>query len=103
MGKYMLDQYSFLHYSVGATSYFWNISFIVWNIIHIIFEIIENSSFGINFINKYLTIWPGGKPEPDTIYNSMGDIICGALGWSSSYLLDLLGKKYKWYNPHFNL
>jgi hypothetical protein len=101
MGNILLDQYSLLHFSSGVIFYFFNISFILWNILHIFFEYIENTNIGIKIINKYLIdIWPGGKPAPDTIINISGDIIIGAFGWLFSYFLDYLGTKYGWYKPH---
>lgn len=98
MGNRLLDQYSLLHFASGVIAYFLGLEFKTWSILHIIFEIVENSPMGISFINNYLTFWPGGKPESDAIVNQFGDTIAALLGWACAYWLDLLGKKYNWYN-----
>ncbi len=102
MGKYLLDQYSLLHFAVGIVVYFWGISFKNWIIGHILFEYFENTKEGMNFINTYLHgIWPGGKDEPDSFINStIGDNLMAAFGWLFAYYIDNLGKKYNWYTPH---
>lgn len=100
MGIYLFDQYSLLHFAVGVIAYFWNISFNLTIILHIIFEIIENTNDGMNIINKYLTIWPGGKPFADSKINSIGDTILTAIGWLCAYYLDQMGIKYGLYPPH---
>ena len=56
--------------------------------------------FGIYFINHYFTIWPGGKPKPDTYFNILGDTFGTILGWYSAYILDKQGSALKWYFPH---
>ena len=43
MGTKLFDQYTYLHFASGIVSYFWNLSFIIWIIIHTIFEICENT------------------------------------------------------------
>ena len=75
MGYRIFDQYSLLHFSVGVIAYFWGIDYMLLLLLHIIFEIVENTPTGIHFINKYLYFWPGGKPEPDSSINQIGDII----------------------------
>lgn len=52
MGKYFTDQYSLLHLATGIVSYFWNISFTVFLLIHTLFEIIENTSGGMNILHS---------------------------------------------------
>ena len=86
MGAKLVDKFFFLHIATGVMSYFLNISFVNAIILHILFEIIENSKQGIRFINKYITIWPGGKPKSDTFINSVGDTIAFALGWKIAQL-----------------
>lgn len=100
MGTQYFDQYTYLHFSVGIIAYFWNISLINWIILHTIFEMVENTETGIKIINKYMTIWPGGKPKADSLVNSIGDTFGAILGWLSAYYLDKLGNKYKWYDLH---
>ena len=100
MGKLLFDQYTYLHFAVGIIAYFWGIKLLGWIFIHLSFEIIENTQYGINFINNYLYFWPGGKPKPDTIINIVGDNVGALLGWLSAYYLDTLGAKFKWYSQH---
>ena len=59
---------------------------------------IENTPQGINFINKYLVFWPGGKDYPDSAINSIGDTIFASIGWLSAEYLDKLGRKLGWHN-----
>lgn len=93
MGKYFTDQYSLLHFSTGVVAYFIGIRLMIWITLHLLFELIENTQFGIYVINKYLTFWPGGKPEADAFINSMlGDNFYAILGWLSASYLDSLYK-----------
>ena len=100
MGKYLLDQYSFLHFSIGVVSYFWGINFILWILLHTIFEIIENTKVGIYIINNYILYWPGGKPKADSFMNMIGDSIGAILGWLAAQYVDKYGNKKGWYNIH---
>ena len=81
MGKFIFDKYSILHFSVGVIWRYLELDFISLIIIHTIFEIVENSKPGMFIINNYFKLWPGGKPTPDTIINSISDIIVSVLGW----------------------
>ena len=98
MGFQLFDQYTYLHFAVGIIIYFWNISLQNWIILHTIFELAENTQIGMNIINKYIKLWPGGKPKADSIINIVGDSLGAIIGWLSAYYLDKLGNKYKWYN-----
>jgi hypothetical protein len=102
MGIYFADQYSLLHFAVGVIAYFWGIKLKYWILMHVSFEIIENSQMGMNFINKNLKdYWPGKKEFPDTFINSMlGDNFFAILGWLIAYFLDYIGTKYNWYPSH---
>lgn len=100
MGDKLFDQFTYLHFATGIIAYFFGIKFYVWFILHFIFELVENSKFGMNIINKYMKMWPGGKPKPDNIKNIIGDHIGTSLGWFTAYLLDNLGAKYGWYDSH---
>ena len=93
MGKNILDQYSLLHFSTGCIAYFFKIKFINWIILHTIFEIIENSSNGIYFIDTYLKFWPGGKKTPDNLKNSISDLIFAIIGYIMAYKLDMFYKQ----------
>lgn len=98
MGIYFFDQYSILHLAVGIVMYFLGVALNNWIIIHIIFEIVENTETGILFINNYLrSFWPGGKERADEPINSIGDCVFGIIGWFIGYYFDELGKKNKWY------
>ena len=97
-----MDQYSLLHFATGIIAYFIGINFWTWFAIHLFFEIVENTETGIDFINNNLKFWPGGKPWPDAVINSVGDQIFAVLGWYIAYQLDTIGNKYGWYNKHIN-
>lgn len=81
MGKLLFDQYTYLHFAVGIVLYFWNVSLKKVIIYHSLFEFLENTELGIDFINNYFLIWPGGKPERNYLLNSIGDTIGIILGW----------------------
>ncbi len=101
MGKLLFDQYSLLHFATGVVAYFIGIKWWLWLIIHILFELIENTSYGIALINKYMSFfWPGKKRKADSIINQVGDTISSMIGWLCAYLLDKLGKKNRWYKRH---
>ena len=97
MGVNFFDQYTYLHFASGIIAYYWNFSFKNWLIFHTLFEIIENTYFGMNIINTYFTFWPGGKLKSDSTINIIGDTLGTILGWSSAYYLDKLGRYRKWY------
>ena len=89
MGQTFIDKYSLLHFAVGIIAYFFYIPLPVWIIIHILFEFVENTEYGIYFNNKYFKwFWPGGKDEPDNVINSVGDTVFAILGWVVAYALD---------------
>lgn len=100
MGKYFFDQYSILHFATGIIVYFWNFSLRTWILLHLLFELVENTNQGIKIINKYLWFWPGGKPMSDTIINSIGDTTFAIFGWLFAYYMDYIGSKYKLYDSH---
>lgn len=91
MGLIFFDQYSILHFATGVIAYFWSISFLTILIIHILFEYIENTQIGMNFINIYfIGWWPGGKTHADNLLNRVSDTLFTGLGWLVSYQLDRL-------------
>jgi len=100
MGNQMFDQYSYLHFATGAVVYYWDVSLFEWFVLHTLFEIIENTQYGIEFIQTFFWFWPGGKHYADFHINILGDTISAILGWYSAYLLDYIGTKNKWYDPH---
>ena len=90
MGKIFYDKYSLLHFAVGICAYFWNISLVNFVILHVIFEIIENTQTGVYVIDKYIPFWPGGKLVSDTITNSIGDTFFAVLGWIIAFKISHL-------------
>jgi hypothetical protein len=56
-------------------------------IIHIIFEVVENSNYGMMIIRN-IKIWPGGKETADTLINNLGDQFYASLGWLLSYYIN---------------
>jgi hypothetical protein len=98
MGKYFIDQYSLLHVAVGVIAYFWDISFLLTLIIHTIFEVLENTTTGMMFINKYFAgIWPGGKDFADATINSISDTIMTCAGWVLAYYADKYSTEHHLY------
>ena len=87
MGTKTFDQYSFLHFSVGAVAYYWDINLKNLIILHTIFEILENTVDGIKLINKF-KYWPGGKDKADSPLNMLGDTISVILGWFVAYIIN---------------
>jgi len=88
MGLKLIDRFSYLHFSVGVIFYYWDIDLFKSFILHSIFEFIENTNFGMNVINKYITLWPGKKPYADSYINNLGDTIFFILGWISAYIIN---------------
>ncbi len=81
MGRQLTDAYSLLHFAVGVVARHWSVGFLLWMIVHTVFEIVENTKQGMDFINKYITWWPGGKDYADTLLNNLGDTVYAAAGW----------------------
>lgn len=99
MGHLFLDQYSLLHFSAGVIAYFIKIDIKTWIIINILFETLDNSKIGKEIINNIALFWPGGRKKyPDTLINSMGDILSCILGWYVAFLVDTYGNKMGWYH-----
>lgn len=81
MGLYFIDKFSFLHFSVGGIWRFLGFDLLSLIILHILFEYLENTKIGMKIINKYITLWPGGKPHSDSLLNSSSDILFSIFGW----------------------
>ena len=96
MGINFVDQYSLLHYATGVMAYFWGIPPLHFFVAHATFEAVENTKAGMEFINKTLTWWPGGKPRADSFTNVVGDNISALLGYYCAYKLDDEGKRRNW-------
>ena len=99
MGLYFADQYSLLHIAVGIIMYFWNFSLLSAFILHMLFELGENTKIGMTLINQ-LRYWPGGKPQSDSILNILGDNVFFVVGWGLAYGLDKMGGAFGWYPMH---
>jgi len=84
MGVLFTDKYSLLHFASGIVAYYWNVSFIAWFILHLIFELAENTETGMHYIRK-IKLWPGGKTHPDSWLNCTGDQFYSVLGWLFAY------------------
>ena len=102
MGSHPLDQFTLLHLATGIIAYFWNIPLLLWTILHITFELIENTPIGIQCINQSWIkhIWPGAKPFPDHWSNSIGDTIAAIIGWLIAQSVDQIGAQYGLYPKH---
>lgn len=101
MGQYFMDQYSFIHFCTGAIAHYLGISFWHWFILHILFEISENTAFAIDIIQKYLNWWPGGKFFFDHPINSIGDQVFAMLGWLVAYQLNKWGEENNWHGDGY--
>jgi len=94
MGEYFFDEFSLLHFASGIILQFFSFSFNVHLLIHILFEILENTQYGIYLINKLYKITPDLiKTEPDSLINSFGDIFFGIVGWIIAYYFRKLFNK----------
>ena len=103
MGNRLFDQYTYLHFASGIIAYFWGLRLKTLIILHVIFEIIENTQTAMALINKYIYIFsPMRKNYPDSLINMVGDTIGAIIGWLSAYYLDKIGDKYRWYKKHIN-
>lgn len=97
MGKYFFDQYTILHFAVGIIAYFWNVSLLNTVILHTLFELLENTEHGMYFINTYFKMWPGGKPQADTLINSVGDTVGIIAGWILAQMVDKYSDEHHLY------
>lgn len=97
MGQHFVDQYSLLHFATGIVAYFFGMDWVIFLVIHTLFEWAENTQNGMFVINTYLPLWPGGKPSADSILNRVGDTVAAMLGWFVAYIVMELGKRKKWY------
>lgn len=89
MGLQLFDQYSLLHFAVGVIAYFWSISLLLLLLIHIVFEYVENTQWGMKIINTYFkNWWPGGKTHPDNLLNQSSDTLFSGFGWLVANYLD---------------
>lgn len=88
MGASLLDRFSLLHFATGIVAYFMGASFWQWFIIHGLFELLENSQSGMDFIRtNFSWFWPGGKEFSDAPINMLGDQAAAMAGWVVPWLL----------------
>ena len=85
MGEKLLDRFSLLHFASGIIAYFFGIGWAQWFILHSLFELLENTQIGIELINGLFPFWPGGKRQPDSFINSVGDTLAAMVGWWVAY------------------
>lgn len=86
MGKTFADEYALLHFATGVIFCFWNISFKTSLIIHTLFELVENTIYGVKVLGD-VKMWPGGKTYSDYKINMVGDSLFFTLGWYIASLL----------------
>lgn len=86
MGKAWLDEYTPLHVAVGVIAYYWGVSLINLTLLHIVFELLENTEKGMELIRSF-PLWPGGKTHADSWNNQVSDVIASGIGWLFSYQL----------------
>jgi membrane glycosyltransferase len=80
MGKEWIDEYTPLHFAVGILSYYWGISLFTLTVLHILFELLENTEKGMQMIRSF-PLWPGGKTHADSYVNQMSDTLASIVGW----------------------
>ena len=90
MGIDLIDKFTYLHWSVGVSAYF--VGFrpaALFFLLHCLFEAAENTETGMRLLDR-IPVWPGGKTEPDTLLNIVGDTIAAMGGWASARALDIV-------------
>jgi hypothetical protein len=98
MGFRLLDQYSLLHAAMGVVLYFWGVP-LLWAIIaHSVYELAENTPWGMRMIQG-IAFWPGGKWEADSWVNIVGDTVSFTAGWGAAAALNQMGAARGWYYP----
>ncbi len=103
MGARFADQYSLLHGAVGVLLQYWSVPFWLGLGLHILFEIFENTRFGMSIINRFFVgsgpfRWPGGKEFPDTAVNQLGDNFFFTIGWLVAYATNRTGIREGWHS-----
>ena len=82
MGKQIFDKYTLLHIASCVIAKKFGMKENKFHILHLLFEIWENSEQGVEFLStwEFYDIF-GGKTEPDAVINSIGDLIGGYIGY----------------------
>jgi hypothetical protein len=91
MGTKVIDNFSILHAASGVFLYFWGFTLAQTTIIHLLFELLENTKPVMKLTNE-TGWWPGGKPNPDNLTNIISDTVFSIIGWTVSYMID---KRYR--------
>ena len=102
MGVRFADQYSLLHSAIGVVLQYWSVPFWMAIVLHTIFEIVENTAFGMSLINRLFVgngafRWPGGKEFPDSLLNQVGDTVFFAVGWLFARWVNQTGLQNRWH------
>lgn len=84
MGVYFTDKFSLLHLASGIVAKYWGVSFMTWFMLHVAFELIENTPTGMQVIRQ-IKMWPGGKLYADSLLNSLGDQLYACIGWALAH------------------
>ena len=83
MGKLLFDCYSVAHAGFGYLAAQFRIPFIIWVIIHMIFEYAENTEWGMRIINQsFMPFWIGPKDYADSPVNILGDNLATIAGYA---------------------
>jgi hypothetical protein len=96
MGVKFVDFYSLLHLASGIIAYYFYIPLWLWIILHGLFEVFENQpeTIYLRKENKWMIPWPGGKINPDSLLNILGDEFFAILGWVIAYFWYKISMKY---------
>ena len=84
----VVDKYSIIHFIAGFIVYFLKINITTLFVLSTIYDVYENSRNG-NHISKIIKekfLFSAGDPE--TLVNSIGDIVCTLMGWICAYYID---------------
>lgn len=82
-----IDQFSYLHFASGITAYFFGFKLKNWMLLHLAFDIFDNSNWGIQFVQKYVSFLKQPRYGSDPPLNIIVDNIISVLGWVSAYYL----------------
>ena len=86
MGRSFADRYSLLHFASGVVAQFWGLDGWTWAMVHLVFELTENTRWGMRIINA-LPFWPGGKDFADSPLNMLGDELFALAGhWCANLI-----------------
>lgn len=84
----VIDKYSSVHFIVGFIVYFLNINITILFALSTIYEIYENSRNGCCMSKTIGEKFSFSAGDPETLINSVGDIVCVLLGWICAYYID---------------